>query len=66
VGHRQLGGAPDAVGQIHRHPAGQAPRQGGDDDLVDLLAAGQLADRVDGMGVDDLAVGICAGLSQPG
>jgi 8-hydroxy-5-deazaflavin:NADPH oxidoreductase len=26
MGHRQLGGAPDAVRQIHRRPARQAPR----------------------------------------
>jgi hypothetical protein len=63
VGHRQLGGAPEAVRQIHRHPAGQATRERGDDDL---LPAGELADRVDGVGLDNLAVGLRAGLVEPG
>jgi hypothetical protein len=45
------------VRQIHRHPTGQATRQRGHDDLVDLLAAGQLADRIDAEGVDDLTLG---------
>jgi hypothetical protein len=57
---------PDTVRQVHRHPARQATRQRGDDDLVDFLAAGELADRVDGVGVDDLAVGLRAGLLEPG
>ena len=48
VGHRQVGGASDAVRQIHRHPPGQATRQRGDDDLVDLLPAGLAADLAGG------------------
>ena len=64
VGQRQVWRA-DAVRQIHRHPAGQAPRQCGHDDLVYLLPAGEL-DRVDAEGVDDLAVGLRAGVAKPG
>jgi hypothetical protein len=48
---------------IHRE---EAPRQGGDDDLVGILAAGDLADRVDRHRVDHLAVGLDPGLPEPG
>src|SRR6266511_2267565 len=66
MGHGQFGGASDAVWEIHRHPAGEPTRQRGDDDLVDLLPAGELADRVDGDGVDDLAIGLRAAFAKPG
>jgi hypothetical protein len=45
---------------------GQATRQRGHDDLVDLLAAGELVDRVDAEWVDDLGVGLRTGVAQPG
>jgi hypothetical protein len=61
-----FGGTFDAVRQVHRHPAGKPPRQRGHDDLVDLFPAGELADRVDRGGIDDLAVGLGASLVQPG
>jgi hypothetical protein len=48
--------------------SGTAPRQHGHDDLVDLLAAGELVDRIDAEWVDDddLAVSLRAGLVKPG
>jgi hypothetical protein len=36
------------------------------DDLVDLLPAGELTDRIDRVGVDNLAIGLRAGLLEPG
>jgi hypothetical protein len=53
VGDRQVDAALHAVGQVHPQPAGDARRQGGKDDLVEPLAAEDVADGPQGIGVAD-------------
>ena len=51
--------------QVGDHPAGQSTWQCRDDDLVHLLALGELADRLDRRGLDDLVLRFGARLVQP-
>jgi hypothetical protein len=64
VRDRQVDAALHPVGQVHPQPAGDAWRQGGKDDLVEPLAAEDVADGAQGIGVADLAVGLRAGLAR--
>jgi hypothetical protein len=49
VGDRQVDAALHPVGQVHPQPAGDARRQGGENDLVEPLAAEDVPDGPQGM-----------------